>query len=135
MAANDPAARGAVMELGDSHEGPLPEGYTLDNDRGRALRNGEPEPQDSVPYGTSPDDWEMPPPTPPAKPLEADDDPHRLTRLFLRDFDTPDGRTLHYWQSEWYPWKDGACRRLPTDELRAQLSTMIKKEFDRLAEK
>jgi putative DNA primase/helicase len=63
---------------------------------------------------------------------EADDDPHRLARLFAMAYQTPDGLTLRYWQGEWYVWKCGAYRRLPPEELRAKLTARIKREFDRL---
>jgi hypothetical protein len=54
------AARGSAdrsdeqPQLGDANEGPLPEKYVLDHNMGRAVRMGEPEPQDSIPYGPSP---------------------------------------------------------------------------------
>jgi putative DNA primase/helicase len=62
------------------------------------------------------------------QPDEAEDDPHRLARLFKDDY-----IALVYWQAEWYWWDGLAYRRLSPEELRARLCARIKKEFDRLA--
>ena len=65
--------------------------------------------------------------------IEADDDPHRLARMNLEQYATrTDGRTLAFWQDEWFVWKKNAYRKISRDELRAKLSCSVKKEFDRL---
>lgn len=69
------------------------------------------------------------------KPIEADDDPHRLARMNLERYAAQaDGATIRYWRSEWYTWKPSrACyKQISEDELRAKLSESIKQEFDRL---
>ena len=63
---------------------------------------------------------------------EAVDDPHRLSRLFLADHSTKDGRALHYWREEWYDWTGSAYRIMPEKEVKARLCQRIKQEFDRL---
>jgi putative DNA primase/helicase len=64
--------------------------------------------------------------------VEAEDDPHRLARLFLADYTTDQGRRLHFWRGEWLAWDGGAYRTFPGEELKAQLCHRIKEEFDRL---
>jgi putative DNA primase/helicase len=66
-----------------------------------------------------------------AEPNEAVDDPHRLARVFLEScFQHAEGRTLRYWQGEFYAWRDGAYRPLSTPEFNARLADAIKAEFD-----
>jgi P4 family phage/plasmid primase-like protien len=65
---------------------------------------------------------------------EANDDPHRLARVNLEHYATfHDGRTLRYWRSEWYTWKDNRYQKLTEDEFRAKLSFFIREEFERIA--
>jgi P4 family phage/plasmid primase-like protien len=63
---------------------------------------------------------------------EAEDDPHRLARLFFADHTTPVGRALHYWREEWYVWTASAYRTMPEKEIRARLCERVKREFDQL---
>jgi hypothetical protein len=63
---------------------------------------------------------------------EADDDPHRLARLFVDDHQADDVSTVCYWRSEFYRWCGGAYRTVPEKEIRAELVRRIKGEFDRL---
>ncbi len=63
---------------------------------------------------------------------EAEDDPHRLARLYLDDHQAAGARTLHFWRGEWYRWDGRAYCKVPPEELRAQLSARIKREFDDL---
>jgi P4 family phage/plasmid primase-like protien len=76
------------------------------------------------------------------KPNEALDDPNRLARVYLvgpdrADFlaggPVPDDLLkLRYWSETWCRW-DGECyREVPQKEIRAELHTAIKQEFDRL---
>lgn len=68
------------------------------------------------------------------KPIEADDDPHRLARVNLANYSAANGgATLCYWRSEWYTWKKsrGCYRKIEEQELRAKLAASIKAEFDR----
>jgi P4 family phage/plasmid primase-like protien len=70
-----------------------------------------------------------------AKPIEADDDPHRLARINLERYATHSrGATIRFWRDEWFTWKPsrGCYRRISESELRAKLTQAIKEEFDRL---
>lgn len=60
---------------------------------------------------------------------EAEDDPHRLARVFLADH-LPWGR-LAYWKGEWWGWKT-YWRQIHDADLRADLTKSTKAEFDRL---
>lgn len=70
------------------------------------------------------------------KPVEADDDPHRLARLYLAQHAShPDfGATLHLWKKEWWRWgPDAGCYRVIENELiQGEITTLAKSEFDRL---
>jgi len=65
--------------------------------------------------------------------LEADDDPHRLARLYLERYckhDT-DGYTLRHWKGCWRTWK----KKYECDDdqiIRGVLTREIKEEFDRI---
>ncbi len=70
------------------------------------------------------------------KPIEADDDPHRLARLNLEKYsDAADGGTLRYWRDEWYTWRKsrGCYRKIGEKELRAKVGHVVKEEFDRIS--
>jgi P4 family phage/plasmid primase-like protien len=62
---------------------------------------------------------------------EAADDPHRLARLFLADHHANGLLTLRWWREEWFRWDGGAYRPVADKELRAELTTRIKTDFDR----
>lgn len=65
---------------------------------------------------------------------EADDDPHRLARLFLERRTTPDGDpTLRYWLEEWHSWDAAHYQIVAPSEIKAELIGVIKAEFDRIA--
>lgn len=67
---------------------------------------------------------------------EADDDPHRLARLFIDDSGAtaiaPERLTLRYWRGEWVEWGGTAYRAVPAKEVKARLTAAIKREFDKL---
>jgi putative DNA primase/helicase len=65
--------------------------------------------------------------------LEADADPHRLARLFVEQC-RYDGLldTVRYWRDEFHRWDGAAYRPLPAKEVKAELTTSVKAEFDRL---
>lgn len=70
------------------------------------------------------------------KPIEADNDPHRLARVNLdRFYRLSNGGELRYWQGEWYKWSAarGCYRLIPSDELRVRVGNSIKAEFDRIS--
>jgi putative DNA primase/helicase len=76
------------------------------------------------------------------RPLEADDDPHRLARLCLwsraRDQCRESQRVpagylkLRYWREEWVEWDGLVYRSVPPKEIRARVTDVIKAEFDTL---
>lgn len=62
--------------------------------------------------------------------LEADDDPHRLAEILLRnDFA---GGPVRNWREDWYVWKAAAWRRVSDSDFRPQVNLAIKSEFNRL---
>jgi putative DNA primase/helicase len=63
---------------------------------------------------------------------EAADDPHRLARLFLRDYHRDHFWTLRFYRDEWVSWDGSSWQHLPTQELRGRLCKKIKQEFDRI---
>jgi putative DNA primase/helicase len=69
----------------------------------------------------------------PIRPNEATDDPHRLARLFARrKARHTDGWTLRYWLGEWHRWDGTAYRTFTEKEIRAELTQVIKAEFNRV---
>jgi putative DNA primase/helicase len=63
---------------------------------------------------------------------EADDDPHRLARLFRAIHVRDDASTLWCWREVWYRWRGSAYGLVPEPEIRGELSEFIKAEFDAL---
>jgi putative DNA primase/helicase len=61
---------------------------------------------------------------------EAQDDPHRLARLYLDDHTTEEGPALCWWQEEYFRWDGRAYRNVGEKELRAQVNARVKGEFD-----
>lgn len=70
------------------------------------------------------------------KPIKAEDDPHRLARLYLARYAAdpahPGAVLLRYWREEWWKWDGRRYRRLPHEECRTALVHAIEEEFDRL---
>jgi hypothetical protein len=64
--------------------------------------------------------------------VEADDDCHRLGRLFLADHSKKGVRSVHYWREEFHEWTGSAYQSVPDKEVSARLCKRIKEEFDRL---
>lgn len=65
------------------------------------------------------------------RPNEAVGDPHRLARKYLREFCShTDGHTLRYWQGEFHRWEH-AYRPVLDAEIKAEVTGIIKTEFDR----
>ena len=65
-------------------------------------------------------------------PNEADDDPHRLGRIYLDRVKHSASLTLRFWREDWYRWDGTAYRIAPDKEVRGELTGSIKAEFDRL---
>jgi putative DNA primase/helicase len=66
-------------------------------------------------------------------PGEADDDPHRLARVFLSRYSHSGFLTLRFWLEEWHRWDGSHYRIVSPSEIRAELNGCIKAEFDRIA--
>jgi putative DNA primase/helicase len=67
----------------------------------------------------------------PTGPIEAEDDPHRLARVFLAGYQHVDGPALRYHQGEFLRW-DGAYRPVLDSAVSAEVTARVKEEFDRL---
>jgi len=66
--------------------------------------------------------------------IEADDDPHRLAKIYLDQHATHKilGDRLKFWRSEWHEWNGRKYCRVEELDMRAKLIRTIKQEFDRL---
>lgn len=63
---------------------------------------------------------------------EAVDDPHRLARVNLRQYEAGHGGTLVFWREEWWKYKAGRYRRIELGDLKAKVTASVKQEFDRV---
>jgi putative DNA primase/helicase len=63
---------------------------------------------------------------------EAEDDPHRLGRLFLESREAGGMRTMVYHRGEFHLWDGTAYRSFPDHEVNAGIGKVCKEEFDRL---
>jgi putative DNA primase/helicase len=66
---------------------------------------------------------------------EADDDPHRIARLYLEGYRADGVSTLVFWRDEIHRW-DGSrslYRAVPDGEVRGEVVRCIKREFDRIS--
>lgn len=66
------------------------------------------------------------------KPNEAADDPHRLGRLYLDDHRNDGILQIVMHRDEFYKWRGGSYSIVPGDEIRGEIVTRTKAEFDRL---
>lgn len=66
-------------------------------------------------------------------PEEAEDDPHRLAKLYLErnSWHKDHGKTLRLWREEWWRWTGKKYQQIPEDEIRADVTNAVKIEFDR----
>lgn len=64
------------------------------------------------------------------KPRVDDDDPHRLAEVFLAE--NRQQSSLRYWQEEWWIWNQRHYYKVKRTELKARVTTSVKREFDRL---
>jgi len=102
------------------------EAYKVETRRGWLLNAGGNGNGRHIGNGQAPSAVEAP------SPNEADDDPHRLARIYLKRVDHPDGLTLRFWREEWHRWDRTAYRVAPDKEVRGELTGSIKAEFDRI---
>ena len=65
--------------------------------------------------------------------LEAEwiDDPHRLARINLEQYQAAYKRTIRYWKENWYSWSDGMYEEMSSDHFEHRLNQSIRKEFER----
>lgn len=63
---------------------------------------------------------------------EADDDPHRLSRVFVGNFLSADRRRIQFWRSQFYIWSDHSYRAISEKEISLKVTESIKVEFDRI---
>ncbi len=67
-------------------------------------------------------------------PIESEDDPNRLARVNIQQYEQQTRGKIRFWRQEWFTWKPsrGCYRALDDDEFRSKLHVSIKQEFDRL---
>lgn len=65
---------------------------------------------------------------PALSPIEAEDDPHRLARLFLAE----QTGSVIFWRRDYYRWSGECYRSVADEQIDAELTFSIKREFDRL---
>ena len=68
----------------------------------------------------------------PDEAIEADNDPHRLARLYVEQNRRHDLDALRFWREQYHRWDGAAYRVLPIKEARAELTECVKAEFNRL---
>lgn len=78
----------------------------------------------------------LPPPAVKGSSSPSDDDPHRLSGVYLAKRGVDDQRrfTLRYWHGQFWRW-NGRYYRPIKDDLRAEVTEVTKREFDRIAKK
>lgn len=64
--------------------------------------------------------------------LEADDDPHRLCRIYLESLEIDGKPAVVYHRGELHVWEGKAYRPLPDQEVNAATTAITKREFNRL---
>jgi P4 family phage/plasmid primase-like protien len=62
-------------------------------------------------------------------PVEAEDDPHRLARLNLEQYEARHDGRLVFWRDEWWKYKAGRYKQIELSELRAKVTASIRSEF------
>jgi putative DNA primase/helicase len=107
--------------IGARDDGQVPMGYLL-NDDGHA-RESEGKPA----AGSASEVLDGEPAV-----MEREADPHRLARIFQRQYAHPDGGRLVYHADQFHVWDDGAYRTVTTSEFRASATAAVKDEGDRL---
>jgi putative DNA primase/helicase len=131
-----------LHKLEDADKQEVERGYLLEDqdDRGKdegvdqASTDPAPGSADAGGVGGGGGGGHAPPPTGSGGLPEADDDPDRLARGFLKARHTvPAGLTLRWWRDEWHRWRVGAYRAYPEGELRAEVWEYVRGEFEAIA--
>ena len=60
----------------------------------------------------------------------AENDPHRLGRLYLQDYNAAGWPTLVYHRQEYLRWQEGSYRPVEEKEIRAEATRRSRAEFD-----
>lgn len=112
--------------------------YPIEKDHGKDLRDWTTEPHTYKDLVTLADESPViqAPPDDIPKPIEADNDPHRLARINLERFSRlTGGGAIRCWCSEWFKWEvtRGCYRVIAEKELRARVNAAIKEEFNRIS--
>jgi putative DNA primase/helicase len=63
---------------------------------------------------------------------EADDDPHRLARVFLGGYSHDGKRTLSFWRGEFYEWISGCWFKVDEKTIHGRVNLAARREFVRL---
>lgn len=58
------------------------------------------------------------------------DDPHRLARINLENYQGLHGRSICYWKQTWYRWKHGVYEEMTSDHFSGQLTKSIRTQFE-----
>lgn len=69
--------------------------------------------------------------------LESLDDPHRIARLCLDTHfrhSSSGWPILAYWAEGWHRWHDGSWRPISQEEISAEVTRLVKAEYDRIAQ-
>lgn len=62
--------------------------------------------------------------------LEDEDDPHRLARINLANYESGFNGRLIYYRDEWFKFKDGQYRKIDINELKSKVCAAIRREFE-----
>lgn len=60
---------------------------------------------------------------------QADDDPHRLAKINVIQYEAEHGGKLIFWRDEWWRYRDGVYKRIARNDLRSKINAMIRSEF------
>lgn len=60
---------------------------------------------------------------------EAENDPHRLARINLAQYEGKHGSRLVFWRDEWWKYKSGAYQKIARNDLRSKINAAIREEF------
>lgn len=63
---------------------------------------------------------------------EAEQDPHRLARINLEQYQGQHQSRLIFWRDEWWKYKNGAYRKIARNDLRSKVNAAIRSEFVRI---
>lgn len=58
-------------------------------------------------------------------------DPHRLARLNLANYEAQHKRAIRYWKEGWYSWKAGQYESMTRDHFESGLTKFVRDEFER----